>query len=358
MDASSRDFLQVFLIRAPAFGLPDALVREGRQRAVEDEAEHGDCRNGAGNHEGPTFVLAAQEDPRNDEERGEAQEGDRESQVARPHEHPFVVEHAKRMQLLVHGGLEVAEPGGHAAAGLRQGNGVLLVPLVSECQVDDCRFLGRQGLVRLPPMQGEVPTPLAWLFGNRDHSAVGEREERGHGMLQRDTAVRRDGTGHAGPQRVWRRLDGPGGAAGAVRAVVSLPERKQEQQADREHHACRCHPSGGEGTRRELMLLPCRRGGDDCAFVELQARAEPSVLADVTREDLHALAAWLERHRGDALRDDRRPDERRRSKLEHDLAPVDAVVVFARERDPLEHVAPGLTLHDSAHDVGEHERMG
>ena len=135
MRAFSRDRLQVLLVCQPAFGSPDALVRERRERAVEDEAEDGDYHDGAGNQKRPALVLAAEEDRRNREERSQAEKADREPQVSRPYEHPLIVQHAERAQLLVHGDLEVAEVPTYSTSGLRQGNGNLFDPFLSECQV-------------------------------------------------------------------------------------------------------------------------------------------------------------------------------------------------------------------------------
>ena len=141
----------------------------------------------------------------------------------------------------------------------------------------------------------------------------------------------------------------------ARRAVVALAEPEHEHQAAGEDEARRGHPSWREGTGGDVTLLPRRRGRDDRTLVELEARPDPPVLADAAREDLQALAARLEHDLGYALRVDRRPHERRRRQLEDDLALGDAVVVFGRERDPLEDIVPGLPLHDATHDVLEDE---
>ena len=102
MRAFSRDRLQVLLVRQPAFGSPDAFVRQGGERAVADESKDGDDHDGAGNQQRPALVLAAHEECRNGEEGSEAEKADREPQVSRPYEHPFIVQHAERAQLLVH----------------------------------------------------------------------------------------------------------------------------------------------------------------------------------------------------------------------------------------------------------------
>ena len=138
-------------------------------------------------------------------------------------------------------------------------------------------------------------------------------------------------------------------------AVVALAEREHEHQAAGEDQARRGHPSRRKGTRSKVALLPRRRGGDDGTLLELDPRLHPPVLADAAREDLNALAARLEDHVRHALRVDRRSHERRRRQLEDDLALRDAVVVFGRERNPVEHVVPGLSLHDAVYDVFEDE---
>ena len=273
--------------------------------------------------------------------------------------HPFVVQHAERTQFLIDGRLEVAEPSHDAIARLCQGNGILWLALVLKGEVEDGRVFGREGHVCLPALQREVPlAPLARLLGDGHDAAVGEREERGHGVLKGNCTVGRERAGDAGPQRVGWGLDGSRRAAGAVGAVVSLAEREHEHQADREHDARGRYPSRRDGARRYLTLLPGRRGGDDRAFVELELRPQPPVSAHAAGEDLHALAAGLEHDFSHTLRGDGWPDPWRRRQLEYNLALIDAVVVFGRERHPIEDVMPGLTLHDASHDVGEHECVG
>ncbi len=114
---------------------------------------------------------------------------------------------------------------------------------------------------------------------------------------------------------------------------------------------------GASARAADLTLLPRGRGGDDRAFAELEARLDPAVPADPTREHLQLLTARLERQFGHALRVDDWPRQRCDRQLEADLAFADAVIMLGRERDPLEDIPSAVALNDSAHDVGEDERV-